>query len=156
MKNMIGNLKKQEFKNFKCKALAIFTFTLALCLSTSLFYINSFVNDFNYVANQLKETRVKLLNMQLEKIDFIEEQEKKSAFLDAEEKKDLEEQTAIEIKDRFKEVIYTYDKEGQISQMDFSNLDISCDTYKKVVLGVAKTILHDSKYINTKCDEVSK
>ena len=155
MKKMFENLKKQEFINLKCKALAIFTFTLALCLSTSLFYINSFVNDFNYVANQLKETRVKLLNMQLEKIDFIEEQKKKSAFLDVEEKKDLEEQTVSEIKDRFKEVIYTYDK-GQISQMDFSNLDISCDTYKKVVLGVAKSILPDSKYINTKCDEVNK
>lgn len=155
MKKMFENLKKQEFINLKCKALAIFTFTLALCLSTSLFYINSFVNDFNYVANQLKETRVKLLNMQLEKIDFIEEQKKKSTFLDVEEKKDLEEQTVSEIKDRFKEVIYAYDK-GQISQMDFSNLDISCDTYKKVVLGVAKSILPDSKYINTKCDEVNK
>lgn len=152
MGNMIIKFKEQSFK-FKMAVIGLIL--LGISQIFTIFIINDFSNKFNSQTKELIEARTKLFNTELEKIDFVESQKNILLTLDDDEKREFISESRTEIKNRFKEVVYTTNDKGQISTIDFSNLDISCDTFKRIALPFNKDIFPNAKYIS-KCDEVNK
>ena len=153
MENMLKKLSQQ---NFRYKIAVISSIFLGICLAFTIFTINDIADKFNKQTKELIETRTKLLNTQLEKFDFAEEQKKKLSKLDEDEKKEFLDESLNDIKNRFREVEYFTNDKGQIVIIDFSNLDISCDTYKRIALSFNKNSFPNANYINKNCDEVVK
>lgn len=149
---MISNLEK--LKERKIKDIILYTVILTLigCLVQTLWNVNDLVDKFGTQSEELTEARTKLFNTQLEKISFIKSEQKQMELIDDEDKKEYQQNIVNEFKNRFREVKYTYEK-SKLSQMDFSELDISCDTYKEMVISRSKALYPDVKLINTNCDE---
>lgn len=148
-------IKKLNQQSMKIKIGAFLILVLVTSLVISIWHIFNITEQFITVNKELVETRLKLFNTHLEKIDFVESQKIKIALADDEDKKEIEDQLLRDIKNRYAEVEYSYDK-GVLTEINFTNLDISCDTYKKIALSVNKSILPNAKYINTNCVEVKE
>lgn len=121
------------------------TFVIILLGFTFTSYINMQNKFMLPYIKDLVETKAMLTNTRLEKFDYIEKMRKTN---------ELTEEKLYEINSHYREVDYRRDpaNPSKFIEVDFSLLEISCDTYNKI-LPAQKTAFPDAKIINSRCSK---
>lgn len=118
-------------------------FVIILLGITFTSYINMQKKLMQPYIKDLVETKAMLTNTRLEKFDYIDKMRKTNK---------LTEEKANEINSQYREVNYKRHPENpsKFIEVDFSSLEISCDTYNKI-LPAQRTAFPDAKIINSNC-----
>lgn len=121
------------------------TFVIILLGSTFATYINMQQKFMQPYIKDLVETKAMLTNTRLEKFDYIDKMRKTN---------ELTEEKLNEINNQYREVNYRRDPliPSKFIEVDFSLLEISCDTYNRI-LPAQKTAFPDARIINSKCSK---
>lgn len=125
---------------------------LSSCYIQSIKQVEELSEKLINQQEQTRELGLMLFNTKLEKLDYVESEKEKISQAAENEKQELTEKSLKNINNKFREVHYIR-KNSKIVEVDYSDLDISCDSYTKFILA-QKVALSDAKFVNKNCDEV--